>query len=371
MQNSVYCGFYNRENIFFTHKTEHISQKISEVLPFSKVATLYFANEFFEFGKQLNEQLLKRGIRVIQIILNGNFNAQKENFEDFLTLPEDVRGVVAFNEKLIPLVMSKYLNDKVTFFVEQGKSFYGLIEKYYYIRNGDLLKQIPIKEKLYIIANSDKFSLTNCIKSACLYVNMLIDYVFRQNLLQEKLDMLFVNKIKSILVFTLFELKNKQAIKQESIIEKLIYAQSYLSKKDCFYSCSAVISSFLTNGDFFDMDCSFNASKIIIDKYENILKKHFEIDVIDYNDVAKAISFITKLNQKQILTAIYAQIKSINTKCISSVKEEIQKLILLYKSLSRYVTEDLLEDKTCRQNLLLSTSLSGLTPFGTNGMTIL
>ena len=218
--------------------------------------------------------------------------------------------------------------------------------------------------------NTENFNFNNHIKCACLYVNMLIDYVLRQNLLQENIDINFVNKVKSILIDTLFIVKEGEAISQNKLKENLLCVEELLAIKDCYYSCSALICSFITQGDFFNLDYSYCASKIIIKKYENMLKKPFNINSVDYNELAKTLSFITRLNQNQILSSLCENIRKIKTNDLLSIKEQIKKLILLYRDFAKNIKDRAIkEDKVYMQNLLLSIGLSGVTPFGVNGMT--
>ena len=76
------------------------------------------------------------------------------------------------------------------------------------------------------------------------------------------------------------------------------------------------------------------------------------------------------LNPKQILSSLESQVKKLNLIELSSIKTEIQKLILLYKDLKGLIKEkSKVGDKFFQQTLNLSVNLSGYTPFGVNGMT--
>ncbi|MBO7149582.1 MAG: hypothetical protein J6V71_01685 [Clostridia bacterium] len=369
MKNSICCDIHKGENTIIVDNIDEISQNISKILPFSKIAVVCFSDEFFELGKELKNALLQKGLKVIYIILADNFSANKEKFDDFLHLPEDVRGIIAFNNKLIPLVFSNYLKDKTAFFIE-GCVGCALKQNTYFFRDRDLLKEIAKNERLYIMIRKDKLNLDNYIKCACLYVNMLIDYLFRQNLLQENIDMSFVNKAKSFLIDTLFILKSEKEQRENKVIENLLKISEMIKEKDCYYPCSAVISSFLICDDFFNIDCIFTASKLIIKKYEQVFSRGLNLSIVDYNEVAKALCFITGLNQKQILTAIESLLKNINTDNLLTIKPELKKLILLYNDLSKTLKGKLSpSEKSYKQDLLLSISLSGFTPFGINGMT--
>ena len=371
VKNNNCCGFNRVENTIFINNIDELSQKISQILPFSKVAIISFSKEYFVFGKELKNALLKKGIKVIDIILADNFSAQKDKFDDFLSLPEDLRGIIAFNNKLMPLVCSNYLKERTTFFIECGEG-YGLKQNTYFFRDKDLLIEIPKNERLYIMLLKDKINLDNYIKCACIYVNALIDYLVKKNLLQEDVDIHFFNNAKSILIDILFALKYKQDSEENKIIENLLKISEMLADKGSYYSCSAVISSFLTCGEFFNIDQTFNASKLIIKKYEQAFNKGLNLSIINYNEVAKTLCFITGLNQKQILSTIESVVKKINMDNLSNIKLELKKLILLYNDFAKSINgKSTLSDKSYKQNLLLSISLSGFTPFGINGMTAL
>ena len=165
-------------------------------------------------------------------------------------------------------------------------------------------------------------------------------------------------------------LKSEKEQRENKVIENLLKISEMIKEKDCYYPCSAVISSFLICDDFFNIDCIFTASKLIIKKYEQVFSRGLNLSIVDYNEVAKALCFITGLNQKQILTAIESLLKNINTDNLLTIKPELKKLILLYNDLSKTLKGKLSpSEKSYKQDLLLSISLSGFTPFGINGMT--
>ena len=370
MKNSIFCEINTKENAVFINNLDQITQKISQILPFSKVAVLLFSNEYFSFYQQFKPTLLQNGLNVIDVVMDNNFIAEKDNFNDFLSLPEDVRGVIVFNKRFVPLIFSNYLKDKTTFFIENNQDCFGLAQNYYHVREYYLLKELPRNNQAYIMVNSDKAIITNYIKSACLYVHMLIDYIFRQNLLNEKINAQFVNKVKSLLIDVLFIFKNKQDDNYKKAIEKLILVENCLSKQRAVCSCSAIASCFLSNGSFFNTNYCFSASKVIVDKYRQAFYKNLQLKDVDYSEIAKTLYFITKLNPKQILSSLESQVKKLNLIELSSIKTEIQKLILLYKDLKGLIKEkSKVGDKFFQQTLNLSVNLSGYTPFGVNGMT--
>ncbi len=352
----------NVGNGLFLGDITQISQKISQILPFSKIEVLYFSNEFFCFSTKIKGAFLQNGLTPIEVIVNDNFSAEKDKFADFLSLSEDVRGVVAFNKKLLPLICSNYLNDKTTFFIEQEKSAFGLVQNGYYVKDCDWIENLPRKKQLYIMFDNADICFVDYVKSACVYTTMLIDYVFRQTLLNERLDTHFFNKAKALLVDALFLIKKKEAPK--SIIKNLICLDTLLSKEKCFYSCSAVISSFIAKGDFFDLDISFSASKFIVGEYEKHFNKTREKDLPSFREIAKTLSFITGLNQNKILIGIEKMLKRTSCSAYLTIKQEIAKLILLYKDFAKLLDGKNLDE----QDLHLYISLSGFTPFGTNGM---
>ncbi len=370
MKNSISCEINTKENVVFIDNLDQIAQKISQILPFSKIVVLLFSNEYFSFYQQFKPTLLQNGLKVMDVIVGDNFIAEKDNFNDFLSLPEDVRGVVVFNKRFIPLIFSNYLKDKTAFFIEDNQDCFGLVQNYYHVRECDLLKTLPRNSQTYIMINFDNVILSNYIKSTCLYVHMLIDYIFRQNILQQDIDMQFINKVKSLLIDVLFIFKNKQNDNYKKAIEKLFLVEHCLSKKGTFYSCSAITSCFLGNGDCFNTDYCFSASKVIMNKYKQAFNKNLEIKVVDYNEIAKTLYFITKLNPKQILSSLESHVKKMELRELSSIKTETQKLILLYKDLKGLIKEKSnVGDKFSQQNFSLSVDLSGYTLFGVNGMT--
>ncbi len=372
VKNNNYTCFCQSKNITFANNIEEIAQNISQILPFSKIALLCFKDEYFNFGRQIIDAFCQKAIRVIEIILCDNFTAKAELFQDFLSLPEDVRGVVVFNHKLIPLVSSNYLSDKSAFFIDTSLSALFLRQPRYYIKDNDLLKHFSHNNNLNIIINTADFKLNNYIKSACLCVNMLIDYIFRQKLTNADTDTAFVNKTKALLIDILFCLQDQNELPKAKLIEKLIFVSGVLAYKDCYYSCSAIISSFIDSNNFFDLQNSFSASKVIMKNYDKGISNKTQINLVDYRQTAKAFCFSTQLNQNQVLSSIYSQVEKIKSKCVLGVKEQVKKLILLYNNFLRLIKQDLsVKNQQSTKNLLLSIGLSGITPFGLNGLTAL
>lgn len=369
MKQDLICGLPTKENFIFCNDFNEISHKISQILPFSKIAVLCFSNEYFGFYQQFKPVLLKNGLKVIDVILNDNFAPQKEHFESFLSLPEDVRGVIAFNKKLISLILSNYLKDKTAFFIPPNQDCFGLMQRFYYYREFNSLRKENRNSNSYIMINAQNKGESEHIKSACLYLHMLIDYILRQSLLQENMDMRFINKIKAILIDIYIKFKTEKA-QTKKTIENLLFVEDCLAKKDCFYSCSALISCFIENNDFFNLDYSFIASKVITIKYAQAFNKRLEKRIVDYNEIVKTLCFVTQLSQKDILHYLDSQIAKINTKGVASIKQEILKLILLYNDFKKLLkTKSIAIDKLKKQTLDLSILLSGYTPFGINGMT--
>ncbi len=370
MKRSVPCVMNREKKVIFANNIEETAQKIKEILPFSKIALLTFSKDFLEYGKQLNDELKKHGNNLIKIIIDDNFSAETEKFTPFLSLPEDVRGVIAFNKKLTPLICSNFLKDKTAFFIERDNDACGINQQYYHLKDCNNLRKMQRKEHLYIIMQTDSFNLDNYIKCACLYTNMLVDYVFRQNHYAKDIDIKFVNKVKALLIDAIFVLEEKDELLQNKLTESLINIEKLLAVYGCYYSCSATISSFITKGDFFELDYSFRASQLIMKRYEQALKAPIDIKDIDYNESAKTLAFITELDQNYILSTLYTQMVAISANGLDEIKEQVKKLILLYKKFAKNLKQDFaIKDKFYMHNLLLSIDLSGLTPFGINGMT--
>ncbi len=369
MEKSIKINLYQEEKLIFADNLENISQKISEVLPFGKVAILSFSDEFFNFGNQLKNLLLQNGLKVIDIIISNNFSAQKDVFNDFLYLPEDVRGVIAFDERLIPLIFSNFLIDKTAFYIEIEKISCGLTQNYFYVRDYDLLEKLQNRKQTYIITKIDVVNASEIIKCACIYVNMLVDYIFRQNLLQEDIDKSFVGRVKSVLIDLLFMIKSGDMVDKKKIRKCLLFVEELLVEKECYYSCSAIISCFITKDTFFDLDCTYIASKIIMCEYCQAFNK--ECALIDYNESAKTLSFMARLNSNYVLDYLCKCIKSISTKNLFKIKEEMEKLTLLYYDFDNCLGQSLeLNYNMERENMILSINLSGVSPLGINGMTV-
>ena len=88
------CGQILHKGIQF--KADIIAQNISKILPYSKIALFSFENDFFESGAYLYRAFISKGLKPINVIISEKVNAL-ENVCHYANLPEDVRGIVAFN----------------------------------------------------------------------------------------------------------------------------------------------------------------------------------------------------------------------------------------------------------------------------------
>lgn len=368
MQNCYKMVNYGKEKVFFCHGVQEISKQISLILPYSKVIMLWIETEYFDFGKDLHHALLSHGIKVYNIIVKDNFCSSKENFLNLEIMAEDCRAVICCNKKLFSFVISENTKIEFGFYIQEGGCLNGLLVPKFFIKDGGVLRLQSRRAQGYIIIDTVKLDQKNVIKDLAVQTLMLLDYVFRLELLGGPIELNFYSKVFALLKSAL---KKVYSVGEERLLiltELSLSIQQLLCEKQCFYSCACTVLSFLQTGDFFTND--FECAKKIANLYKSSLIKTFYKPVPDYNQDVITLCFLTGLNQKFLLKSALENLNS-----IASAKEkriyltQKRQLLAMFKQLCATLEpqqEKLIVKQTDFDFL---SSLAGLTPLGINGIT--
>ena len=81
----------------------NVSFAVTSVAPFSRVAVLYSARSFEDFGKDFSATLKKAGVKPLNFIMPPSVTVRLENVLDVIGVPDDVRAIVCFDRALIPI----------------------------------------------------------------------------------------------------------------------------------------------------------------------------------------------------------------------------------------------------------------------------
>ena len=360
------CGQILYKGIQF--KADIIAENISKILPFSKIALFSFENDFYEYGYYLYNAFLQKGLKPINVIIGEKVNTL-ESVCHYANLPEDVRGIIAFNNKIFPLIFSNLINCQYAFAVDSGFSDQ-IYQSAYFFEFKNKLMRIRKRENAIVIKENfaifDTHTLEKKLKSVAVKTIALIDYAFNLGTKSENYKNVY-SKLVDLLACTV-----KSDI--EKLAEKSLCGFFELIKNapNFYYSCAPVISSFMRNGDFFNLDDEFYFAKEIAVLYKKIyLQNNIDFEFNEYLEIER-ISLLTKFSSTQIIKNLIAQYKFLegnkslcNKEQLKNLLKIFDKLCLLIERFSLKKEQSLVKEKKRLDELLL---LSGDTPFGINAM---
>ena len=345
-------NFLTNEKVEFVHNFDEIASKISQILPFSKILLISSDDDFFEFGNNFFCKLVGSDLNAINLIYNHNIDKQVEDLiSDYSFI--DVRGIIVFSKKVLFTLIDKCPKIEKIFFVLKDVDTFGI-----FFNNS---------KNVHYFLNDNLFDEKYLIKSLAIKTVHLIDYAFRNALINQRVDTTFFSNQKKKLVSALFDLedfinKKKKLFNLNLELENLICKSNYPF-------CSINVCSFLFIKDFFDFDCSFNFSIDVIKKVKAFLSAKLVNEKIDYSERAKIVSFLTNQDINTTLLDLKRQIEFIEDFDVIQLKQELKKLVLLYQNFCIRLPKSNDENsKSLKNKQLIKTclSVSGDTKFSLN-----
>lgn len=360
------CGQILHKGIQF--KADIIAQKISNILPYSKIALFSFENDFFESGAYLYRAFISKGLKPINVIISEKVSAL-ESVCHYANLPEDVRGIVAFNNRIFPLIFAKLINCQYAFAVDSGFSDQIYQSEYFFELKNQLMR-IRKRENAVVIKEDyalfDLYPLEKKLKSVAVKTIALIDYAFTYGAESEEHKKAY-SKLVDIITCEI----NSDIRK---LTEQSLFAFYELIKKapNIYYSCAPAISSFMKNGEFFNLDDEFYFAKKIAVLYKKFyLQNNIDIETGDYLRIEQLTS-LTKFSRAEIVKNLIIQRKFLQNHKRACSREQLKNLLKIFDKLcilidrfSQTKENNLDKENDSIKELSL---LSGHTPFGINAM---
>lgn len=349
-------SLFTAENVAFDLSFDEITQKISQILPFSKVVIICCEDDFFSFGKRFFYKLNDYGLKPINLVYSRNIIFQIEDLCREYCF-EDVRGVIVFDKKALNKIVQLNLSVKKIFYIQTNSDTYGI---FYNQKNLDIEKEVNY------FFNENLLDVFELRKSLALKTVHLIDYAFKNTLYNQRVETAFFSGVKKKLVSALFCLEGDFDAK------KLFYLDlelDYLIFNSDYPFCSVNVCSFLFNKDFFIKDIAFYFSNLVVKCCKNFLSGKTVFENIDYSDRAKTVSFLLNADQNQILRDLKEQITSICDFNLVSVKQEIKKLIMLFQKFNYKKSEKVIFSLSQTEMAKTCLTVSGDTKFSVNFLT--
>ena len=153
-----------------------------KILPFSKVAILYTKASHEKFSNALAEKFRKNGNPVISLVMPEDFSDSVDCYSDLFNVAEDVRLVVALDEKLFSI--AKYfstIRQIECICAVNSLNFFNILAPKITIKNKDLLEEITISAKGHILLDygeieSASQSLSSAYSFMVSHTLALVDY---------------------------------------------------------------------------------------------------------------------------------------------------------------------------------------------------
>lgn len=348
---------FTLDKIDFDLNFDEIATKINQILPFSLILVLCTDDDFFEFGNQLCQNLREKGLKLVSLVYNQNLTAQIDDLIAKFSF-DCVRGIVVFSKKALSKLVDKKVKVERIFFVQKNADVSGVFFNSYNLGTENLINYY---------FNKEYFNEIYLRKSFCVKTLYLIDYSFRNQLFNQRIDTLYFSNFKKKLVSAILYLDEF-----ENNAEKLFFLNlelEYLISKSDYTLCSVNVCSQLCSKDFFNLENCFYFSKLVIKKIKDFLSGKMDIENIDYSERAKTICFLLNQNLFETLSELKEQCEKIENPDFSLLKQEIKKLILLYQKFFCKVKD--YEEIFCIDENLAKTCLSvaGDTKFSINSLT--
>lgn len=366
MQNYNMMANFSGETVFFCDGTQKIAKQINTIVPYGKVVAIWLNNEYFDFGIDLNKALSSQGIKVYNVIVKDNYYSSIQSFSSLDIKVEDCRAIICCNKKLFCFAMSNYLNLEFTFFIERGENTNGLFVQNFFVKDGDELCLLKRKQG-YIIIDTCLLEQEQIIKGLSTKTLMLVDYLFRKELLSQPIEINFYNKAFSLLKSALKLVCDKGEEKLLTLTELSLSLDKLLCEKNCFYQSACTVLSFLETGDFFADHFEF--AKGIAKLYKKSLIKYFSKSMVDYRQDVSSLCFITGLNQAYLLKGTLENLNLINNRQKRLYVLQKRQLLAVFDKFCATINTRQGKNTFCQTDFDFLSTLAGLTPLGINGIT--
>ena len=269
--------FLTNEKVDFYSSFDEIAHKISQILPFSKLLLISTDNDFFDFASQLFNKLSSLGLKVVNIIYNQNVSGQIEDLiEDYPF--EDHRGIITFSKTVLFKLNQNCVKIEKIFFVQKQLDTYGIFFNFNGIKN----------KNIHYILCDRLFDEQYAKKSFAIKTVHLIDYVFRNQLLNQRADTIFFLSQKKKLVNALMALKSF-CLNKQMLFRLNLELENSICKS--IYPFGAInVCTFLFCKDFFEFKSAFHFSNALIQKLKGVLSGKIVEEKIGAKIVLKALT---------------------------------------------------------------------------------
>lgn len=315
---------------------------VKKILPFSKVAILYTKASHEKYSKILTEKFSQNGNPVISLVMTDDITDSLDCYSKLFNLAEDVRLVVALDEKLFSL--AKYfatIRQIECINVIRNLNSFGVLAPKITIRNKDFLEEVTISAKGHILLDysaieSSNQSLSSAYSFIVSHTLALADYRVNALLTDKTVNKtayqlasksivnaysLFSNKREDffgVITENLFNLEMANAFCDNALYQNFSANFAVQSQTQNYYASNLLLASTLI-AKIYNLFCE--------GKYTNLLEYPNYLSRADY--ISKTLNLNHSFVNKAIVDNynVLEQKRSKSTQYLKRMQKDIQSFI--------------------------------------------
>lgn len=306
---------YKKDNIGFFATNEILSNKkfityIKELVELFNIGNIKIFY-FFEFQKNVSEQIFKKYIDRIEFITPTTFDDIKNNIESWFASSK-TEG----QDKINDMILNNCNNIYSCYF--DGK-IYDLFLKNYKYKKSTNLEDLKLSEKIkynYIIPNNNYFEFANNLKEEVLTTNSTNSFL-KEHIgflaTKENLEKSFIHNLSSIYInfpnikYSLFYFEESDLVNYKKVFASFISNFNFIQLKsinDILNNCEIWVQASIKNQSFLYNRIFSYINNYSLNIYPLVLNKNYMIQKNSSNYLENLIpnfnetSFVKTLNKK-------------------------------------------------------------------------
>lgn len=357
-----------------------------DLLPTAKVVVFSTPSSFSKFGEELNVRLKGQRNQTVNFIIDENQEVNLSFIKNIINFPEDVRGVVVTDTKLVRLaeyvcsIRNIVLILRVDKFLDDG-----IVKNRIHVKNGEITDYVKVSLSRHVIIDLEELSKDE--NRASCYAQIMGRTV---SLLDYRIKTCFKDFTPDVFAYGL--------VKKTILDVFNIFKYSYFKQSEVLI-CGLLkieMANLLTNGEIDDFSAingfnylygnfqaTIDAVDVLLGLYELGYSENYDkiLSIVDYNQIneelkAKSYSGETELlkwliNRSKIFSKSKKDLSTISNLLIPEIqglKSSFEKMEKTYLVLGG---KKLLESDRNSSNFVFAIKHCGNLPFGFNGISLL
>ncbi len=357
-----------------------------DLLPTAKVVIFSTASSFSKFGEELNVRLKGQRNHTLNFIIDENQAVDISFIKKIINFPEDVRGVVVTDTKLVRLAEYVCSIKNIALILRVDKFLDdGIIKNRIHVKNGEITDYVKVNLKRHVIIDIEELSKdenrAGCYAQIMGRTVSLLDYRIKTCIKDFKPDVFAYGLVKK----TILEIFN-------------LFKYSYFKQSEVLI-CGLLkieIANLLTNGEIDDFsaingfnylygnsEATIDTIGMLLGLYELGYSENYDkiLSIVDYNKINDELKSKSYSGETELLKWLLnrSKIFSKSKKDLSTISNllipEIQGLKSSFKKMEK--TYLVLGGKKIADGVKNSSDFTfalkhcGNLPYGFNGMSLL